>query len=169
MGSGPVGTLGAVSDSAPEVIATTRNAPWLPPGGVADVVLGGPVLRPMGLVRLLLTDRDRVFCISRDGSGKPDLPTARVGRDDLDGTVAIAALARRTVGDPSFLRYVGAVRNAVVPGVPGYEWPTPIAAFGVWKADADPVVAGGWLRGGAGSVLAERHWYPLLARVGEQW
>jgi hypothetical protein len=163
-----------VQDSAPEVIATTPNAPWLPPGGVADVVLGGPVLRPMGLVRLLLTDRDRVFCIPRDGSGKPDLPSARVGPDDLDGTddldgaAAIAELARRVVGAPVPLRYVGAVRNTVAVGADGYEWPTPVAAFGVWTTDAAPVVSGEWLRGGAGSMLAERHWYPLLARLGAQ-
>jgi hypothetical protein len=155
-----------VHDSAPEVIATTQDAPWLPPGGVAEVVFGGPVLRPMGLVRLLLTDRDRVFCRRRDGSGKPDLPTARVGPDDLDGAAAIAELAREVVGGPAPLRYVGAVRNTVTPEVPGYEWQTPVATFGVWTADATPVIAGGWVRCDTGSVLSERHWYPLLARVG---
>ncbi|PZF13934.1 NUDIX hydrolase [Curtobacterium sp. MCPF17_011] len=154
-----------MQDRLPEVIATTPDAPWLPPGGVADVVLGGPVLRPTGLVRLLLTDGERVFCTPRDGSGKADLPTARVDPDDLDGAVAIVELARRVVGGSQPIRYAGAVRNTVPQGTPGYEWPTPVTAFGVWTTDARPVVPGEWLDGGTGSVLRERHWYPLLARL----
>ncbi|WIE60666.1 NUDIX hydrolase [Curtobacterium sp. MCLR17_032] len=154
-----------MQDDAPEVIASTVDAPWLPPGGVADVVLGGPVLRPTGLVRLLLTDEDRVFCTRRDGSGKLDLPTARVGAEDHDGAVAIAGLARQVVGGPVPLRYVGAVRNTVTVPTPEYEWPTPVAVFAVWTTDAVPVVPGEWIAGSAGSVLAERHWYPLFRRL----
>ena len=154
-----------VQDDAPEVIASTVDAPWLPPGGVADVVLGGPVLRPTGLVRLLLTDGDRVFCTRRDGSGKLDLPTVRVGAEDHDGGIALAELARHVVGEPGSLRYVGAVRNTVTVPTPEYEWPTPVAVFAVWTTDAAPVVPGEWLDGGAGSVLAERHWYPLFRRL----
>ena len=154
-----------MQDDAPEVIASTVDAPWLPPGGVADVVLGGPVLRPTGLVRLLLTDGDRVFCTPRDGSGKPDLPTARVGAGDHDGAIAIAELARHVVGGPVTLGYVGAVRNTVTEPTPEYEWPTPVAAFAVWTTVAPPTVPGEWLDGGTGSVLAERHWFTLLARL----
>lgn len=154
-----------MQDDAPQVIQSTVDAPWLPPGGVADVVLGGPVLRPTGLVRLLLTDEDRVFCTRRDGSGKPDLPTAHVGAGDHDGAVAIAGLARHMVGGPVPLRYVGAVRNTVTVPTPEYEWPTPVAVFAVWTTDAAPVVAGEWIAGSAGSVLAERHWYPLFRRL----
>lgn len=154
-----------MQDDAPEVIASTVDAPWLPPGGVADVVLGGPVLRPTGLVRLLLTDGDRVFCTRRDGSGKVDLPTARVGAGDHDGAVALAELVRQVLGGPVPLRYVGAVRNTVRVPTPEYEWPTPVAVFAVWTTDAVPVVPGEWLAGGAGSVLAERHWYPLFRRL----
>ncbi|MBY0177348.1 NUDIX hydrolase [Curtobacterium herbarum] len=154
-----------MQDDAPEAITSTVDAPWLPPGGVADVVLGGPVLRPTGLVRLLLTDGDRVFCTPRDGSGKVDLPTMRVGAEDHDGAVAIAGLARHVVGGPVPLRYVGAVRNTVTVPTPEYEWPTPVAVFAVWTTDAVPVVPGEWLAGGADSVLAERHWYPLFRRL----
>ncbi|GAA1494016.1 NUDIX hydrolase [Curtobacterium herbarum] len=154
-----------MQDDAPQVIASTVDAPWLPPGGVADVVLGGPVLGPTGLVRLLLTDGHRVFCTRRDGSGKLDLPTARVGPDDHDGVLAIAALTRHVVGGPVPLRYVGAVRNTVRVPTPEYEWPTPVAAFAVWTAVARPVVPGEWVDGGTGSVLAERHWFPLLGRL----
>lgn len=154
-----------VQDDAPQVIQSTVDAPWLPPGGVADVVLGGPVLRPTGLVRLLLTDGDRVFCTRRDGSGKVDLPTARVGAGDHDGAVALAELVRQVLGGPVPLRYVGAVRNTVTVPTPEYEWPTPVAAFTVWTTDAPPVVPGEWLAGGADSVLAERHWYPLCRRL----
>lgn len=154
-----------VQDSAPQVIASAVDAPWLPPGGVADVVLGGPVLRPTGLVRLLLTDGDRVFCTPRDGSGKPDLPTARVGAEDHDGVIAIAELARHMVGETGKLRYVGAVRNTVTVPTPEYEWPTPVAAFAVWTTDAPPIVPGEWVDGGTRSLLAERHWFPLLRRL----
>jgi len=154
-----------VQDDAPQVIQSTVDAPWLPPGGVADVVLGGPVLRPTGLVRLLLTDGDRVFCTRRDRSGKLDLPTARVGPGDPDGGIALAELARHVVGETGSLRYVGAVRNTVTVPTPEYEWPTPVAAFAVWTTDSVPVVPGEWLAGSAGSVLAERHWYPLFRRL----
>ena len=123
------------------------------------------MLRPIGLVRLLLTDGDRVFCTRRDGSGKVDLPTARVGAGDPDGAMAIAELARHVVGGPVSLRYVGAVRNTVTVPTPEYEWPTPVAVFAVWTTDAVPVVPGEWLAGSAGSVLAERHWYPLFRRL----
>ena len=154
-----------MQDDAPQVIQSTVDAPWLPPGGVADVVLGGPVLRPTGLVRLLLTDGDRVFCTRRDRSGKLDLPTARVGPGDPDGGIALAELARHVVGETGSLRYVGAVRNTVTVPTPEYEWPTPVAAFAVWTTDSVPVVPGEWLAGSAGSVLAERHWYPLFRRL----
>lgn len=143
-----------MQDDAPEVIASTVDAPWLPPGGVADVVLGGPVLRPTGLVRLLLTDGDHVFCTRRDGAGKLDLPTARVGAEDHDGAVAIAGLACHVVGGPVPLRHVGAVRNTVRVPTPEYEWPIPLAAFAVSTTDATPVATGEWLDGGTGSVLA---------------
>jgi len=154
-----------VQDDAPQVIRSTVDAPWLPPGGVADVVLGGPVLRPTGLVRLLLTDGDRVFCTRRDGAGKLDLPTVRVGAEDHDGVIAIAELARHVVGATGSLRYVGAVRNTVTVPTPEYEWPTPVAAFAVWTTVAWPVLPGEWVDSGTGSVLAERHWFPLLARL----
>lgn len=41
--------------SGPVTIATTPDAPWLPPGGVAEVVAdpGGHAPAPTGLVRLV--------------------------------------------------------------------------------------------------------------------
>lgn len=162
-----VDTLVVMHDERATVVSSTPDAPWLPIGSTAETLLGGSVPRPMGLVRLLVQVDGRLFCTRRDGSGKLDLPTAYVGTDDPDGSVAIAALMRRVTGGGQVPRYLGAVRNTVPRPSPGYDWPTPVAYFGVWTTDADPVVPGEWLHSGPPSVLAERHWFPLLS-MGDQ-
>ncbi|WP_170176913.1 hypothetical protein [Myceligenerans xiligouense] len=69
------------------VLSCQSDAPWLPPGGRADVVVHephDPAPGPVGLVRLLVTDPgDRVFCTPRTGD-RPgwDLPTAPVPDGD---------------------------------------------------------------------------------------
>lgn len=149
------------------VVRSTPDAPWLPPGGRADVVRSEVAPRPAGLVRLLLRRGDAVFCLPRDETGLLDLPTRAVAVDDVDGSRAAAALAQQVVGAPGPLVPVGFVRNVVAPGHDDYGWPVPVAHFVVWAADGEPVVDGTWVDAcGATSPLAGRHWFPLLPALG---
>lgn len=160
----------------PRVLSTMENAPWLPPGGRAEVIRTRVVPTPMCLVRLLVRDGSRVFCVSRAHSGKLDLPTRQVQEQDPDGHTTILGLVRDIVGPSIAPRFVGAVRNTVGdtavfinqttttlrPSVEKYEWPIPVAHFGVWTVDAPPKIAGTWLPA-SDHELRQRHWYPLLA------
>jgi hypothetical protein len=146
---------------ARRVLAATPDAPWLPPGGHAEVVAdpGGPAPSPTGLVRLLVHRDGHAFCVPRDGSGKADLPTRPV--PDLgDGRAAAESLARDVLGTAAGLRLVGYVRNVVAAEAEDYPWPTPLAHFAVWAADGEPRVPGTWLPV-AGPGLRDRHWWPL--------
>lgn len=117
----------------------------------------------MCLVRLLLRRGDEVFCVPRDDTGRLDLPTRVVASGDPAGMTAVAELAREILGKEAPLRFVGAVRNVVESAAPAYDWPVPLAHFGVWTADYAPTVAGDWLAlFGEGSVLRDRHWHPLM-------
>jgi hypothetical protein len=150
------------------VLSCLPNAPWLPPGGRADVVIHGsddPVPSPLGLVRLLIADSDgRVFCRARTGD-RPgwDLPTAPVL--DGDPRAAVRELTTAVVGKAMATELVGYVRNTVPAGT-RYDWPAPVAHFALyWLLDhAVPVVDGTWLDDDtAAEHLGERHWWPLIA------
>ncbi len=146
---------------ARRLVVAIPDAPWLPPGGLAEVVAhpGGPAPAPTGLVRLLVRRDDHAFCVPRDGSGKADLPTRPV--PDLgDGRAAAEGLARDVLGTAAGLRLVGYVRNVVAAGTADYPWPTPLAHFAVWAAHGEPRVPGEWLPL-AGPALRDRHWWPL--------
>lgn len=118
-------------------------------------------------MRLLLRRGDDVFCVPREQTGALDLPTRVVEPSDLDGRVAAARLALDVLGRAVPLVPVGFVRNVVVQDTPDYGWPVPVAHFVVWEASGVPVVDGEWVAArGAGSLLAERHWFPLLASIG---
>lgn len=146
-------------DAADETLVhVTTDAPWLPPGGRAEVVRLASAPRPMSMVRLLLRRSDEVFCIRRAETGTLDLPTRRTDADDPDGSTAIRALAAELVGPRAPLAFVGAVRN-VVDLPDDYPWPTPLAHFGVWASTGAPITDGTWV---ALSDLRERHWHPLL-------
>ncbi len=159
---------GAAPRAMPELIATIRDAPWLPPGSRAEAVYApaGEAPAPTGLVRLLVRRGDHVFCVARDGTGKLDLPTRRVpGLDDGRSTAEL--LAADVLGRPADVTLVGFVRNVVdAPGA-GYPWPTPTAHFSVWAAHGEPTVDGQWLsltdRGGP---LHDRHWWPIARHAG---
>lgn len=154
----------------PTLVATTPDAPWLPPGGRAEVLAdpGGVPPRPTGLVRLLVRREGHVFCVPRTGSGADDLPTRAV--PDLgDGVATVRSLAADVLGADALgpdgtagLRLAGYVRNVVPAGVGDYPWPVPLAHFAVWTASGEPRVPGTWLPLD-GPALRERHWWPLAA------
>lgn len=142
------------------------DAPWLPAGGVAEVVLAGTgdeAPDPVGLVRLLVKDDvGRIFCVRRSG-GRPgrDLPTMSVG--NADPAAVIDDLARATFGTLQPVVPVGVVRNVVL-SEGEYEWPSPVAYFCVYRPTMSPtpVVDGVWLTPEeAAAELSERHWWPL--------
>jgi hypothetical protein len=159
--------------AAGTLLVSTVDAPWLPPGGRADVIRSTTAPAPASLVRLLLRRGDRVFCVPRDGSGRRDLPTRTVPATDPDGRATARALAVDVTGCSS-AEPVGFVRNtvAIAPGAPGapvdtaaleYPWPTPIAHFTVWGSGHEPRVDGTWLPVDGTSPLADRHWFPLVS------
>jgi hypothetical protein len=120
------------------LVHVTHDAPWLPPGGRAEVIRLTTPPWPMAVVRLLLRDSDRVFCAPRQGTGRLDLPMLEAASDDV-------------------------VRNVVEAPADGYDWPAPVAHFGVWASDATPTTDGTWVRlDDDEHRLRDRHWYPLV-------
>lgn len=149
------------------VVRTTPDAPWLPPGSRAEVVRSSVAPSPACLVRLLLRRGDDVFCVPREQTGALDLPTRVVEASDPDGSATASRLALDVLGQAVPLVPVGFVRNVVVADAPGYGWPVPVAHFAVWEAADAPVVDGEWVEASsARSLLAERHWFPLLSELG---
>lgn len=150
------------------ILSCLPGAPWLPPGGRADVVVhepDDPAPSPVGLVRLLVTDQDgRVFCTARTGDRRGwDLPTALVL--DSGPQTAVDQLTTAVFGRLTTTELVGYVRNAVPAGT-RYDWPAPIAHFAVYRVldHAVPVLDGTWLDDEAAvEHLGERHWWPLVA------
>ncbi|QJW36240.1 NUDIX hydrolase [Cellulosimicrobium protaetiae] len=146
-----------------QVVRTVADAPWLPPGGRADVVRaeGGSCPDPASLVRLLVERDDAVFCVPRDGTGRPDLPTTQVAPGET-GWGAARRLADDVLGTHRDLTVVGYVRNTVRAG-PGYPWPTPHAHFVVFGTGTAGVrVPGDWVPLAAPGALVDRHWWPLV-------
>lgn len=149
------------------MVLSTPDAPWLPLGSRAEVVRSSVAPSPTRLVRLLLRRGDEVFCVPREQTGALDLPTRVVGPSDPDGRVTAAQLALDVLGQDVRLEPVGFVRNVVAEDAPDYGWPVPVAHFVVWEATGVSEVDGEWVAArGAGSLLAERHWFPLLSELG---
>ena len=145
------------------VIHVTPNAPWLPNGSRAEVVQRGDPLLPVCVVRLLLRDAGRVFCVPRQETGWLDLPMRVTAGDDLDGASAIRELADSILGPASAVRFIGAVRNVVERPQEGYPWPIPVAHFGVWVSNDAPIANGAWVKIDSDEPPPrDRHWYPLV-------
>ncbi|ROR80084.1 hypothetical protein SAMN06295974_1980 [Plantibacter flavus] len=145
------------------LVHVTHDAPWLPPGGRAEVIRRTTPPRPMAVVRLLLRDADRVFCVTRQGTGRLDLPMLEAASDDADGTATARELAQRITGEHTGMHFIGAVRNVVEAPADGYDWPAPVAHFGVWASVATPMAHGAWVRlDDDEHQLRDRHWYPLM-------
>jgi hypothetical protein len=155
---------GGIADAV-ELIVHRYTAPsWLPTGSIAEVVSGGTPGPPMAMVRLLLRQGRSVFCVPREGTGALDLPTRRVMCPG-DGVDEARALASEVTLTDTEVEYVGCVRNIVMDRDEDYEWPAPIARFGVWRTEEPPRVPGVWCEADDSSPLATRHWYPLLSRI----
>ncbi|MFC8191674.1 NUDIX hydrolase [Cellulomonas sp. NPDC057328] len=154
------------------LLTSTPDAGWLPLGGRADVVLaehGDPVPEAVGLVRLLVTRRGRLFAVARTG-GRPglDLPTRPVPAGEAADAVT-ARLVQEVLGPGRRPTLLGYIRN-VVPAGTVYAWPAPVAHFCVHHVatEAEPAVAGAWLDGAAAAAeLAGRHWWPLVQALPE--
>jgi hypothetical protein len=157
-----------------QLIATTPEAPWLPPGSSAEVWVGEgcAAAEPVIIVRLLLTRRNasdsaEFFCVPT--ARGLDLPTRFLGVDSereraSDG---LARLVHEVLGlSEVATRCVGYVRN-VVPAPDGeYPHPTPRAHVPVFvpvTADAQPVMDGEWVALDRGRTeLEARHWWPIV-------
>jgi hypothetical protein len=156
--------------SQARVLVSTPDAPWLPPGGRADVVLAGVDEDPPEstcLVRLLVVSDGAVLVSPRRDGGGLDIPTRRVGDESPDAALrALAAETPESVAEPALLGYV---RNVVATPADGYPWPVPEAHFAVWVFGLEAgrgrrARTARWLdRHEAEEHLGERHWWPLAA------
>ena len=151
------------------VLHSTPDAPWLPAGGDAHVVLapqpGGPAPRPTCLVRLLVTRPGHVLVVPRPDGGV-DIPTSPVGTGTVEER--LAALVERTTGTRRAVGLLGWVHNDVPRPDAAYAWPAPSAYFTVWHCPVEDGTdaAGRWLPASeAEEQLARRHWWPLLLHL----
>lgn len=152
---------------AGRLLLSYPDAPWLPDGGRAEVVLAKPGAgppEPVCLVRLLATHERKILVVPRaDGRGL-DLPFMRVDGRPVDACVR--SLTVDTFGAAEPARLLGFVRNVVHDAPDTYPWPTPYAHFVVWHCHRamDTTEQGVWLdEAEAECALATRHWWPLAA------
>jgi hypothetical protein len=151
------------------VVRAVPGAPWLPPGSRADVIASRQDEAPANtvVVRLALVRGPDLFVVERAGGGW-DLPATPVDGGAPRTALAslVAELVDGSTGSPTLLGYV---RNTVPTPEAGYPWPVPKACFAVYSSSpvgAEVVATGRWLSPTqAGSELAQRHWWPLLAPV----
>lgn len=150
------------------VIASTTDAPWLPSGSRADVIVSRQDNPPANtvVVRLALRRQGALLVLDRPGSGGSDLPSAPVG--GLSPLEALDRLHAVVTGEPlpPSTRLLGYVRNTVPAPDAAYPWPAPQAAFVVWTDEPAPSVsplAGRWLEPDRlERELGQRHWWPLF-------
>lgn len=159
--------------TAARLIATTPDAPWLPPGSSAEVWAGADCASPEPaiIVRLLLPRRNisgqpEFFCVPT--ARGLDLPTRFLG-DESERERASHGLARLVydvLGHSEVTtRSVGFVRNVVPDPDAEYPHPTPWAHVPVFVAvdDLPPIVDGEWVTVGRGRAeLTSRHWWPIV-------
>lgn len=147
------------------VVLSTPDAPWLPPGGRADVIASRQDDAPPRtvVVRAVLRDARGIHVVARaDGRGL-DLPMRHVAVGESPSD------ALRALGDELGLGsdrapLIGYVRNVVREPDAGYPWPVPTACFALFALPAGGLTGGRWLPTAQQEVeLGERHWWPLVA------
>ncbi len=151
------------------VLQSTAEAPWLPPGGRADVITSRQDTPPPNtvVVRLAVTG-PRGLLVQRRPDGDPDLPSRPVGTQTPE--TALSGLVDSVVGEGGVGQsppLIGYVRNVVRDPDESYPWPTPFACFAIHALRTDrggPHVVGEWIapRDNA-SQLSRRHWWPVVA------
>lgn len=157
------------------VLVSVADAPWLPPGGRADVIASRQDEAPANtvVVRIALLRGDRVWVVARPGHGGegagPDLPTMVVrDRSVPDAiTALVEGMAPGASAGPTLRGYVRNVVPVSAAGT-GYPWPVPRANFAVWSLPLAPGQVprgeGSWVaHDEASRTLGERHWWPLFA------
>lgn len=155
-------------DRSARLLQETPDAPWLPPGGCAQVWVGSDcdVPEPAVIVRLLLTrsrmGRTEFFCIQTPRG--LDLPTRVVG--SVPPLIALEQLVDETVGaSAASVGCVGFVRNVVAQATEDYTFPVPLAHVPVFEARGavTPRVPGTWLGVDEATALVDqRHWWPIV-------
>lgn len=155
-----------------QLLTSTPEAPWLPPGSVAEVWVGDDCtgFDPAVIVRLAIWrvrhGEVSFFCVpSAKGL---DLPTRFLGSGAVRESVeeGIAKLGSDVFGHPPTPeRCIGYVRNAVPNPDEGYPHPTPCAHVPVFTVTTEEpsIVEGQWLTiPRARRMLAGRHWWPIV-------
>lgn len=150
------------------VLQSTADAPWLPPGGRADVITSRQDTPPPNtvVVRLAVTG-PRGLLVRRRPDGDADLPSRPVGTATPES--ALGGLVASVVGGPGRVSpsLIGYVRNVVREPDDAYPWPTPFACFAIHALSAEgggAVLAGEWVAVEENaSRLAHRHWWPVVA------
>lgn len=155
------------------LIATTPDAPWLPPGSSAEVWAGTDcaAAEPAIIVRLLLAREgvsgcSEFFCVPTTRG--LDLPTRSLVGDQERTRLSdgLTLLVGDVLGPGEVAtRCVGYVRNVVPEPDRTYPHPTPWAHVPVFVAVASvrPVVDGEWVTPDrAGCELRSRHWWPIV-------
>jgi hypothetical protein len=159
--------------TAARLLGTTVDAPWLPPGGDAEVWVGDldSLPEPSIIVRLLLTRHPgdgpaRFFCVP--GAKGLDLPTRFLepGPERSDPAIGVGRLVAQVLGVREVGTHcVGFVRNVVRQPDTGYPHPVPWAHVPVIAVDGgpEPVVSGEWVDvESARDTLGGRHWWPIV-------
>lgn len=147
------------------VVESLSGPTWLPPGSRVDVIASRQATPPVGtvVVRLATVVGGQVL-LGAASDGGLDLPSASVERDDVLG--AVAGLRGSLDGEPGqAASLLGYVRYTVPDPDAGYLWPSPVASFAVYLSrTASPALTGQWVPvAGAGALVGERDWWPLLA------
>ncbi len=151
------------------VVRSTLDAPWLPAGGRADVIVSRQDDAPANtvVVRLALVG-NRGLLVVEHSDGGLDLPSRLLVHETPEHGVAqlSAELTGNANGSPAAL--IGYVRNTVRTPYGDYPWPTPQACFAVYLGEAAhsraPAAPARWIgQEAAARQLSQRHWWPLLA------
>lgn len=157
-----------------QLVASTPDAPWLPPGSTAEVWACDSTASPEPaiIVRLLLTRvisgcEPEIFCI--EAAKGLDLPTRFLGGDNgwTAPTVGLDELSQDILGRTVPTRCVGYVRNVVPTPDETYTYPTPYVHVPVFAPTSatEPVAPGEWVPLSRGrDELTARHWWPVAER-----